>query len=61
MTSKEIKELKATDLSEREWLKELAYQLARMNERETPYEEIAPAPQIAIVAPRKRGRPRKVA
>lgn len=58
MTSKDIEKLRATDLSTNAWLKELAFQLARLNERDEV--EIEP-PQIAIVAPRKRGRPRKAA
>lgn len=59
MTSKDIEKLRATDLSTNAWLRELAFQLARLNERDEV--EIVPEPQIAIVAPRKRGRPRKVA
>jgi hypothetical protein len=37
MTSEEIKKTPATDVSERAWLKEIALQLALLNEKKNPY------------------------
>lgn len=36
MTSIEVRKTPATDLSEKSWLKEIAYQLAMLNEKKGP-------------------------
>lgn len=61
MTSREIQALNGFDRSEKDWLKEIAYQLAVMNERDN-VEIVQEAPAIDLVQPRRGpGRPKKVA
>lgn len=45
MTSDEIKRMRATDWSDTCWLREIAIQLALLNEKPTPVREI-PQPQF---------------
>lgn len=59
MNSQEIKVMAATDLSTNGWLKELAFQMARLNEALTP--QAAPEPIAPVIEKRGPGRPRKVA
>jgi len=52
MTSEEIKQKPATDLSTNGWLKEIAYQLALSNE-EKAIPELDPIAEKPVVAPER--------
>lgn len=60
MKPSEIKSTRACDLGEKEWLKEIALQLAMLNEQASPEPTLSPVPEPIEKPKPRRGRPPKV-